>query len=475
MTEIALWLTTLLRQSGGPELQANVLNGLTWADVLASLIFLLLAGVVSGVLASILKRKSVKLHEGGPTSDWFSRIIQAVGRPLSALIWISGIYLAAVPLLAHLSTPDAVHPLRRFVDRMVDLGLLVSLFWLFYRLTRLLEQWLAFWSVAAGSKLGVQLVPFLGKSLRVIVPVMATILALPLVGLPPTFSGFLSKASSILIVAAVAYTLFQCVAAAEKWVLTEYDVALADNLQARKVQTQVQVLSRTLHVLISIFTIASILMLFEDVRRLGTSILASAGVMGIIIGFAAQRTIANLFAGFQLALTQPIRMDDVVIIESEWGRIEEITLTYVVVRIWDERRLIVPLSYFLEKPFQNWTRVSSDLLGSVFIFADYSLPLESVRTEVQRIVENSALWDRKFWNLQITDTTERSMQMRILATAADSGKAWDLRCEIREKLLVYVQRNYPQSLPKLRTLYDHAPTDGAPASVNAPFARGINP
>jgi small-conductance mechanosensitive channel len=198
-------------------------------------------------------------------------------------------------------------------------------------------------------------------------------------------------------------------------------------------------------------------MLFDEVRRLGTSLIASAGVLGIIIGFAAQRTIANLFAGFQLAMAQPIRLDDVVIVEGEWGRVEEITLTYVVIHIWDDRRLIVPLSHFIEKPFQNWTRVSANILGSVFLWVDYMLPLEEVRKATQEIVQASAIWDKRFWNLQVTDTTERTMQIRVLATAADSGKAWDLRCEIREKLIGFIQRNHPDRLPRIRAEFEPTP------------------
>jgi len=203
--------------------------------------------------------------------------------------------------------------------------------------------------------------------------------------------------------------------------------------------------------------VASVLMLFEEMRRFGTSILASAGVVGIIIGFAAQKTISNLFAGFQLAMTQPIRLDDVVIVEGEWGRIEEITLTYVVIHIWDDRRLVVPLSYFIEKPFQNWTRASADLLGSVFVWVDYSLPLDETRKALKGIIESNPLWDRRFWNLQVTDATERAMQIRVLATAADSSKAWDLRCDIREKLIAYIQKNHPQSLPQLRASFEKPP------------------
>jgi small-conductance mechanosensitive channel len=198
-------------------------------------------------------------------------------------------------------------------------------------------------------------------------------------------------------------------------------------------------------------------MLFEEVRRFGTSILASAGVVGIIIGFAAQKTISNLFAGFQLAMTQPIRLDDVVIVEGEWGRVEEITLTYVVIHIWDDRRLVVPLSYFIEKPFQNWTRASADLLGSVFVWVDYTLPLDETRNALKKIIESNPLWDKRFWNLQVTDASEKTMQLRVLATSADSSKSWDLRCDIREKLIAYIQKNHPQSLPQLRASFDRTP------------------
>jgi small-conductance mechanosensitive channel len=204
------------------------------------------------------------------------------------------------------------------------------------------------------------------------------------------------------------------------------------------------------YVAIGLFAVACILMLFQQVRHVGTSLLASAGIMGIIAGVAGQKTLANLIAGFQIALAQPIRLDDVVIVEGEWGRIEEITLSYVVVHIWDDRRLVLPLTYFVEKPFQNWTRNSAQLLGSVFVWVDYSFPLEEGRKALGRIIESSPLWDRRFWNLQVTDTSEKTMQLRVLATSQDSSKSWDLRCEIREKFIAYIQEHHPQSLPFVR-------------------------
>jgi small-conductance mechanosensitive channel len=194
------------------------------------------------------------------------------------------------------------------------------------------------------------------------------------------------------------------------------------------------------------------LMVFQSVRQFGTAMIASAGVAGIIIGFAAQKSLATFLAGLQIAMTQPIRIDDVVIVEGEWGRIEEITLTYVVVCIWDLRRLVVPITYFIEKPFQNWTRTSSDILGTVFLQVDYDVPVEAVRAELTRILEASTLWDRKVNVLQVTESRERTLELRALASASDAGRSFDLRCEVREKLVAFIQKNYPGSLPRVRVI-----------------------
>jgi len=292
--------------------------------------------------------------------------------------------------------------------------------------------------------------PLIVKTLRAIVPVAAVTAGLPLLGLPPEYDAVVAKAASLFFLAAVSWLLFQIVAVGERFILDHYDVSRTDNLRARQIYTQVHILKRTLHVVITVVMLAAGLMMFETVRSLGASVLASAGVIGIIVGFAAQRTIANLFAGFQLAMTQPIRIDDVVIVENEWGRIEEITLTYVVVRIWDLRRLIVPLSYFIERPFQNWTRAQSEILGTVFLYTDYAVPAAALREELKRIVGRSPNWDGKVCGLQVTNSSDRSVELRALASAADASKAWDLRCEIREKLILFVQQNYPDSLPRVR-------------------------
>jgi len=191
-------------------------------------------------------------------------------------------------------------------------------------------------------------------------------------------------------------------------------------------------------------------MVFESVRQFGTSILASAGVVGIVIGLAAQRSIATLLAGFQVALTRPIRIDDLVEVEKEWGWIEDITLTFAIIRIWDRRRLIVPINYFMERPFHNWTSTSSDILSTVFLHVDYSMPIEPLREELDRILKESSLWNGDLRSILVTDAKEHTLEVRAMATAADGDKSWFLRCEMREKLVEFIQKNYPECLPRVR-------------------------
>jgi small-conductance mechanosensitive channel len=223
-----------------------------------------------------------------------------------------------------------------------------------------------------------------------------------------------------------------------------------DNLRARSLQTQARVLTRSIILLDAIVGLSSALMTFPSVRHIGASLLASAGIAGLVVGLAAKPVLANLLAGLQLALTQPIRIDDVLIVQGEWGRVEEITGSYVVIRIWDDRRLIVPLQWFIENPFQNWTRRTAQLMGSIFLWVDYRMPLDPLRRELLRSCAIAPEWDRRFCNLQVTDTSEHCMQLRALVTAADSSSCWDLRCRIREALIDFIQREYPHYLPHSR-------------------------
>ena len=269
-------------------------------------------------------------------------------------------------------------------------------------------------------------------------------------GIPPgKVEGITLLLEILMYIAAGALTV-QVADVVSDLVRDRYRIDVQDNLEERKIITQFQYIKRVMIFVVIIVVIAFILLQFDRVRELGAGLLTSAGVAGIIIGLAAQKSIANLLAGFQLAFTQPIRIDDVVIVEGEWGKIEEITLTYVVVRIWDERRLVVPLNYFNEKPFQNWTRTSAQLLGYVYLYTDYRLPLKAIREFYFDAVEQHEKWDGRVKNIQVTNSDRHAMEVRFLMSARNASDAWDLRCDLREQLISFIQENYPECLPRTR-------------------------
>lgn len=260
----------------------------------------------------------------------------------------------------------------------------------------------------------------------------------------------LTHISTLLFILSITWFLILLIKAFKINMLENYDLTKADNIHARKVYTQFNILERVIIFILVLFAVSLALMSFESIRAFGVSMLTSAGIAGIIIGFAAQKALGTLLAGIQIAFTQPIRLDDVVIVEGEWGRIEEIYLTYVVVKIWDKRRLVVPTTYFIEKSFQNWTRRSSDILGTVFIYTDYTVPFDALRKELTRILESTDLWDKEVNVLQVTDAKQDTVEIRALMSAKDSPTAWDLRVMVREKLISFLQANYPSSLPRTR-------------------------
>lgn len=285
---------------------------------------------------------------------------------------------------------------------------------------------------------------------RLLTPLVLMSMTLPALVVRAQLRRVLGHLLGLGVIVALAWMTIALIDVLEDFIGRRYRTDVADNLAARQIRTQMQMLRRIGVVMISVGALSFGLMTFSSIRRLGTTLFASAGVAGIVVGMAARPTLSSIIAGVQIALTEPIRLDDVVIVEGEWGWIEEIRTTYVVVRIWDLRRLVVPLSYFIEKPFQNWTRVTADLLGTVFIYCDYTLPVEELRQQLRRVLESTPLWDGKVCGVQVTDTTEHTMQIRALMSASDSGKAWDLRCYVREQLIAWLQQTYPHCLPTLR-------------------------
>lgn len=238
----------------------------------------------------------------------------------------------------------------------------------------------------------------------------------------------------------------------ENMLIRRFDITLADNVRARRVHTQTQLMRRILIAFVVIIDIGCLLWTFHDPRiwHYGTGLVASAGLASLVLATAAKSTASNFLAGMQIAITEPIRIDDVVIVEGEWGRIEEITTSYVVVKIWDLRRLIVPLSYFIENPFQNWTRETADLLGTSFLYVDYSVPVEPLRQHLNKVVSASPLWDGKVCGLQVTNLSEHTMELRCLMSSSNAGNSFDLRCYVREEMVNFIQQNYPEAFPRTR-------------------------
>ncbi|MCI3951928.1 MAG: hypothetical protein K0R53_1425 [Burkholderiales bacterium] len=410
-------------------------------------------------------RRRARKHQDKPLAPgesakaryWMARGLSDAVPPIAFMLWMHGLYFAVTMLLAEF--PDSAYVSRglSLLGAVRGVGTLSGLAWLLARIAGTLEALLLTFSSRTEANWDDVLLPFAGKALRLILPMLALILGTPALAVSEGARQIVQNAVSLALIGAIGFILVQFVNAMAQLVLQRYRIDVADNREARGIYTQVTVLKKIAVGIIVLFAIASMLMVFQPVRQLGTAMIASAGVAGIVIGFAAQKSLGTLLAGFQIAMTQPIRIDDVVIVEGEWGKIEEITLTYVVVRIWDLRRLVVPITYFIEKPFQNWTRTSADILGTVFLQVDYGVPVDAVRKELTRILDASPNWDRKVNVLQVTDAKERTLELRALASSSDASRSWDLRCEVREKLVAFVQKNYPGSLPRLRTTFERTP------------------
>ena len=283
--------------------------------------------------------------------------------------------------------------------------------------------------------------------------ILVSLIALPLlfhyIQLTPDAREYFKHTLLIGSIIGVVWFIMRLFRLFEQVILQHYSAKVRENEEARKIATHVSLARKILNVILVLVAVSGVLMSFDTVRQVGLSILASAGIAGVILAFAAQKSLTTLISGIQIAITQPISIDDVVVVENEWGRIEDITLTYVVVQLWDQRRLIVPITWFIDRPFQNWTRTSSQLLGTIFLYMDYTIRPDILRHELERIVSATPLWDRRVVKMHVSNTTEKSVEMRALVSAANSSELFELRCLVREQLIEFIQRNYPGWLPKV--------------------------
>ncbi|MGH9607383.1 MAG: mechanosensitive ion channel family protein [Terracidiphilus sp.] len=312
-------------------------------------------------------------------------------------------------------------------------------FWLMKRITR-----------RKGDIVGHSLVKHGEGPSRWIFPLLAILCIEPGLPLPKIALSAIEHITGLGLIAAIAWLVILLVEVTADVLSNRYRVDVADNLVARRIQTQFEMLHRIVVILVAVVTVSIMLMTFPAINHIGVSILASAGLASLVVGMSMKGTLSNLIAGVQIAFTQPFRMGDAVVIEGNWGWIEEIGTMYVVLRIWDLTRLVIPLSWFLDNTFQNWTRTSAELLGHCYIYVDYTAPVDALRVELRRICESSPLWSKKVCVLQVSDCEPNTLQLRALMDAGNSGDAWDLRCLVREKLIDFLQKNYPGCLPRSR-------------------------
>jgi small-conductance mechanosensitive channel len=405
------------------------------------------------VLRRVLRRHSQALHaQAAPDTErrLVAELLHRALGPATLLVWYYGVYAAVRAAVAGGWLPAGWEWIDPLLSRGAALGVFLCGLWFFFRAADVLDARLRRVAARTAGRIDDVLLPLLGTALRVTVPILALFLLLRVWPISAAALGVARKLLGVALVAALTWVLRRAVVLTDAAVLGPQGLTADTSAERRALYTRVRMLRRIALVLITTFAFAAVLMMFDEVRDLGRSILASAGIAGIVIGFAAQRSLGTLFAGIQIALTQPIRLGDQVLVEGDVGNIEEITLTYVVVRVWDQRRIVLPISYFIEKPFQNWTRVTTNMLSPLVLRVDFSLPVGELRAHLEREIARSAFWDKKVFGVQVTNADAGSMEVRVLASAPDSGASFNLQCELREKAIEWIRGHYPQCLPKVR-------------------------
>ncbi len=458
------WLDDLAARSGQAFLSRLIFDRVTGMRLSASVAMLLLVAAIACFSLWIIQKHAGRI-ESPEHQSWLALTAAAMRKPLALLACIFGGFFALMPIIVGIADPSLRTLLAKTLSSIIYAGRVIALLWLIFQFIRAVEKRMLHWAQRTGKVLNIVIVPVIGQTLRLIVPLLAVILLLPLFHFSQNSTWLAQKALGILLIVGLCTLVVRGTLAIQRGLMSGHRLDVADNLAARQIFTRTSVIRRIIITAVVIIGTGSILMMFGPLRQFGTSILASAGIAGIVLGFAAQKTLGNFLAGIQIALSQPMLIDDVVVVEGEFGRIEEITLTYVVVRTWDLRRLVLPITYFIEKPFQNWSRRSTDVLGTVYLYLDYQVPLGELRAEVKRLAEINPNWDKKVCGLQVTDTKENTIEVRVVVSSSDAAKCFDLRCQLREGLIEFLRNNYPESLPRVRATIERVQETRAPAET----------
>lgn len=414
-----------------------------WVGAAIAIIFF------SAIAVLIFKRKDPN-HSS--FYAWNRALIKVTVKPFLCFgfFYLASLTLAFIafyfPNLLH----NQVNLSIKIMSYLLSLAEGITFFWIVFNALNLGQHRLQAWFIRTNKKVLAILLPMISNSLKTaIIFVMLNIL-IPHVGVSGLAEEVLKKGAKVFLIGTLAWLAFQLINGSELLILTQYNFDRSYDPRARSIRTQVQLLKKVLFTLLFVVTIACVLMIFDSVRNIGTGILTTAGIISAAGAFASQQSLSRIFSGIQLAFTQPIRLGDTIIVENEQGEIEEITLSYIVVKLWDLRRLILPSDYFTSHTVQNLTRNSTELLGTVYFYVDYTAPVDELRRKFNDILANSKKWNGKVSSFVVTDVKETSMQLRAVVSGDDSGTLWELRCEVREKLMKFIADNYPQALCRAR-------------------------
>ena len=374
--------------------------------------------------------------------------LEAVAPPLSLGVWFYGVYAAVLVLSDRL--PPEWRRAEDWLQGIAGAGAFIALLWLLNRCARVIETRLAARAMKTESRLDNVLLPLAGSALRLILPVVALFFLVRLWSLDGADEALVRKLAAVVLILGLSWLAVRAAGLLERALVERSGAGALTTVEGRSAVTRVRLLRKVATFLVSVFALAATLMLFDEVRDVGRSLLASAGVAGLIIGFAAQRSIGGIFAGLQIALTQPIRLGDVARAAGETGVVEEITLTYVALQIWDGRRLIVPINHLIENPVINLTKVAAPHVAVVLVRADFLLPMEEFRAHMRECAERAARWDKKVFGVDLVDARQDGLEIRVVASAADPGGAFGLGCELREKAITFIRERHPHCLPRGR-------------------------
>jgi small-conductance mechanosensitive channel len=436
----------------GPWSQRDLFLQITPAKLVLGLVSALIIRLLFQVARFFLRKHSKRPRSDTSERYWIDGLLPALRKGINLFSWVTAGLLFVSPLLPHLALALNSQAPFQITSRLAEIGYFLSLIVFVYWIVRLVDGWLNQLARRQPRRWYQPTFPLLGQLIYYDFLLSAFHYFINLLDLPGGAAAVASKIVGIVSVLVNTVMVIQMVRALEDIALVRTEMRHYDTYRYRSLQTRLRVLRQLTIFILVIICAGTILMNFDPVRQIGTGLLASAGVAGVIVGLAAQKSLSTIIAGLQIALTNPMKIDDVVVVDGEYGQIEEISLTYVVVRAWDQRRIILPISYFIDKSFQNWTRSSSELLGTVFLYVDYMVPIDEIRAKAQQIVTASALWDKRVFGVQVTDWKTDSIEIRVLVSADSSGKLFDLRCEVREKILGYLQQRKPNAFPRVRNL-----------------------